>query len=40
MKALDVGPLPVCGDNDRLVGMTNLCPVTPEKVAHKGEWSD
>ena len=21
MKALDVGPLPVCGDNDRLVGM-------------------
>ena len=21
MRELDVGPLPVCGDNDRLVGM-------------------
>jgi len=31
MKQLDVGPLPVCGDNDRLVGM-----VTDRDIAVRG----
>jgi len=33
MKALDVGPLPVCGDNDRLVGMITDRDITIRAVA-------
>ena len=33
MKNLDVGPLPVCGDNDRLVGMLTDRDITVRAVA-------
>ena len=33
MKNLDVGPLPVCGDNDRLVGMITDRDITVRAVA-------
>jgi len=33
MKSLDVGPLPVCGDNDRLVGMITDRDITVRAVA-------
>ncbi len=33
MKDLDVGPLPVCGDNDRLVGMITDRDITVRAVA-------
>jgi CBS domain-containing protein len=33
MKALDVGALPVCGDNDRLVGMLTDRDITVRAVA-------
>ncbi len=33
MKDLDVGPLPVCGDNDRLVGMLTDRDITVRAVA-------
>jgi CBS domain-containing protein len=33
MKALDVGPLPVCGDHDRLVGMLTDRDITVRAVA-------
>ena len=33
MKNLDVGPLPVCGDNDRLVGMVTDRDITVRAVA-------
>jgi len=33
MKDLDVGPLPVCGDNDRLVGMITDRDITIRAVA-------
>ncbi len=33
MKRLDVGPLPVCGDNDRLVGMITDRDITVRGVA-------
>jgi len=33
MKQLDVGPLPVCGDNDRLVGMLTDRDITVRAVA-------
>ena len=33
MKSLDVGPLPVCGDNDRLVGMLTDRDITVRAVA-------
>src|SRR3954454_21482891 len=33
MKALDVGSLPVCGDNDRLVGMLTDRDITVRAVA-------
>lgn len=33
MRDLDVGPLPVCGDNDRLVGMVTDRDITVRAVA-------
>src|SRR2546427_3219880 len=33
MRELDVGPLPVCGDNDRLVGMLTDRDITIRAVA-------
>jgi CBS domain-containing protein len=33
MKDLDMGPLPVCGDNDRLVGMVTDRDITVRAVA-------
>jgi CBS domain-containing protein len=33
MKDMDVGPLPVCGDNDRLVGMITDRDITVRAVA-------
>ena len=33
MRDLDVGPLPVCGDNDRLVGMITDRDITLRAVA-------
>src|SRR5262249_18576538 len=33
MKNLDVGPLPVCGDNDRLAGMLTDRDITVRAVA-------
>ena len=33
MRDLDVGPLPVCGDNDRLVGMVTDRDITVRSVA-------
>jgi CBS domain-containing protein len=33
MRELDVGPLPVCGDNDRLVGMLTDRDITVRAVA-------
>jgi CBS domain-containing protein len=33
MRDLDVGPLPVCGDNDRLVGMLTDRDITVRAVA-------
>jgi len=33
MKSLDVGPLPICGDNDRLVGMITDRDITVRAVA-------
>jgi len=33
MKSLDVGPLPVCGDNDKLVGMLTDRDITVRAVA-------
>ncbi len=32
MKSLDVGPLPVCGDNDRLVGMVSEQEITVRAI--------
>jgi len=36
MKDLDVGPLPVCGDNDRLVGILTDRDVVVRAVAEGG----
>src|SRR5262245_31853651 len=33
MKSLDIGPLPVCGDNDRLVGMITDRDITVRATA-------